>query len=55
MPSAYVQGVGPGVFPHEARVDGFAHGQAQHLLIRAEDESPAANQDTNTVVLTATP
>ena len=55
MPSAYARGVGPGEFANQAQVSGFATGQLQYLLIRAVDESPAANQDQNTVVLTATP
>jgi hypothetical protein len=55
VPSDYAKGVGPGVYAHEARVPGFPAGQLQHLLIRAVDESPAANEDPNTVVLTATP
>jgi hypothetical protein len=36
-------------------VSGFPAGQMQYLLIRAVDQSPAANQDDNTVVLTAIP
>ena len=48
-------GSGPGRYPNEARIGGFARGVTQYLLIRAEDDSPAHNQDRNTVVLTATP
>jgi hypothetical protein len=55
VPSDYARGVGPGVYANEARVSGFTHGQTQYLIVRAVDESPAANEDTNTVVLTATP
>jgi len=55
VPHDYVKGVGPDVYPHEAQLRGFPAGQLQYLLIRAVDESPAANQDGNTVVLTATP
>jgi len=55
IPSNYAGGVGYGTYPHEARVPGFSPGQTQYLLIRAVDESPAANEDTNTVVITATP
>jgi hypothetical protein len=56
VPEDYVaQGVGADRYPHEATVDGFASGVLQYLIIRAVDDSPAANEDTNTVVLTATP
>ena len=48
-------GAGSGRYPYEARVGGLARGVAHYLLIRAEDDSPAHNQDRNTVVLTATP
>jgi hypothetical protein len=48
-------GTGPDRFPYQATVPGFPPGQTQYLLIRAVDESPAANEDANTVVLSATP
>lgn len=54
-PAAYAGGVGPGRFPYEATVSGFPAGKTQHLLLRAVDDSPHANEEKNTVVLTATP
>ncbi len=55
VPDAYVQGVGPTSYPYEAKLNDLPRGQLQYLLIRAVDESPNANQDTNTVVMTVTP
>jgi len=55
VPADYVTGVGPDRYPYQATVGGFPPGQAEYLLIRAVDQSPSANQDGNTVVLTATP
>ena len=55
VPRAYAGGAGPDRFPYEATVGGLAPGTLYYLIIRAFDTSPAANQDTNTVVLTATP
>jgi hypothetical protein len=55
VPDAYTKGVGPTVYANEARLSGLPSGQQQYLLIRAVDESPSANEDANTVVLTATP
>ena len=55
VPPEYLTGVGPDRYPYQATVDGFPAGQTQYLLIRAVDQSPAANQETNTSVLTATP
>ncbi len=55
VPADYMGGVGPDRYPYQATVAGFPPGQPQYLVIRAIDQSPAANQDANTVVLTATP
>ena len=55
VPNGYVAGVGPGRFPYESTLVGLKAGTTYHLLIRAFDESPAANEDTNGVVLTGTP
>jgi hypothetical protein len=55
VPADYKTGVGPDRYPYQATVGGFPGGQTQYLVIRAVDESPNANQDPNTVVLTATP
>ncbi len=55
VPAAYTGGPGPDRFPYEATVGGLARGTLYYLLIRAFDTAPAANEDTNTVVLTATP
>jgi hypothetical protein len=48
-------GTGAGRYPNQARVAGFPRGVTEYLLIRAEDDSPAHNQDRNTTVLTVTP
>ena len=55
VPDDYLKGVGPGRYPYQAILSGLPAGQMQYLVIRAVDESPNANQDANTVVLTATP
>ncbi|HVY36568.1 MAG TPA: hypothetical protein VHM31_01495 [Polyangia bacterium] len=55
LPGDYAQGVGPDRFPYQATVSGFAPGVQQYLVIRAVDQSPAANRDENTTVLMATP
>ena len=54
-PATYALGVGPGVYAHEATVEGLVPGQRYYLLVRAFDDSPAANQDDNQVVLTGVP
>jgi hypothetical protein len=55
VPVAYAGSPGPDRFPYEATVGGLAPGTLYYLVIRAFDTSPGANQDANTVVLTATP
>ena len=56
VPADYVaQGVGPDRYPHEATLSDLPRGVQQYLVIRAVDDSPAGNEDPNTVVLTATP
>jgi hypothetical protein len=55
VPTAYLVGVGPDSYPYEAALSSFPHGQIQYLVIRAVDQSPNANEDTNTVVLSVTP
>ena len=56
LPSpAYAQKVVADTYANQATLCGFPSGQMQYLVIRAVDESPAANEETNTVVLTATP
>jgi hypothetical protein len=54
-PDDYSKGPGPDRYPYEAVVSDLPSGQPQNLVIRAVDESPAGNEDTNTTVLTATP
>jgi hypothetical protein len=54
-PDAYRQGPGPDRYPYEATVSDLPKGETVNLVIRAVDESPASNEDTNTTVLTATP
>ncbi len=51
----YSGGVSPTTFPYEAVVDGLTPGETYYFVIRAADCSPAANEDANQVVLTATP
>lgn len=55
VPQAYLGGVGPGIFPYEATITGLPAGQLEYLLIRASDGAQPSNEETNTVVLTATP
>jgi len=56
VPADYVaQGVGTDRYPYEATLTDFPRGVRQYLVIRAVDDSPDANEDANTVVLTATP
>jgi hypothetical protein len=55
VPSDYLAGVGPDSYPYEASLSSLPRGQAQYLLIRAVDQSPNANEEANTVVLTVTP
>jgi hypothetical protein len=55
VPAEYLKGVGPGRYPYEATLAGLTPGVTYQLLIRAFDGSPAANEDANTVVLSATP
>jgi hypothetical protein len=51
----YQYGAGPGVFPYEQTIVNLAPGQTYYLVIRAFDESPAANEEENQVVLSAAP
>lgn len=51
--SGYVDGVGPGVYPHEATVGGLTEGTTYHFCIRAFDER--GNEEKNQVVASATP
>jgi hypothetical protein len=55
VPMAYKAGVGADGYPYEASLSSLPRGQLQYLLIRAVDQSPNANEDTNTVVLSVTP
>jgi hypothetical protein len=56
MPEDYRRsGVGPDRYPYEATVSGLTPGAPLNLVIRAVDQSPAANEDGNTTVLVATP
>ena len=49
----YAQGVGPDVYPHQARIDGLTSGGPYYFVIRAVDDSQNANEDDNEVVLSA--
>jgi hypothetical protein len=53
--NGYVNGVGPGVYPYEATVSGLTPGQTYYFVIRAFDDSPAANEEKNQNVLSAVP
>jgi hypothetical protein len=55
VPANYGDGIGPGKFANEATITGLPAGQIQYLLIRASDHATPPNQETNQVVLTATP
>ena len=55
-PQGLPGGRGPRQLPvRGCRSPAFPQGQIQYLLIRAVDQSPNANEDTNTVVLSVTP
>jgi hypothetical protein len=54
-PASYSHGVGPGIFAYEAAVTNLAAGQTYYLIIRAYDDSAAANGERNQVVLTGVP
>lgn len=51
----YDRGPGPHTYPFEATLAGLTPGRTYYLLLRAVDESPRRNEDTNTVVRTGTP
>jgi hypothetical protein len=50
VPVAYTRGVGPTIYPHEATIGGLSPGTRYQLVIRAFDNAPAINEETNTVV-----
>jgi len=49
----YANGVGPGVYPYQAKVTGLAPGVEYYFLIRAKDASPNSNEEKNEVWLKA--
>jgi hypothetical protein len=51
--AGYENGVGPGVYAHQASLEGLAPGVAQYLAIRAFDA--LGNEDQNQSMLSATP
>jgi len=53
IPDNYKTGAGSGKFPYQYTVTGLTSGTAYRFAVRAEDA--LAHEDTNTVVLTATP
>lgn len=53
-PESYALGVGPDRFPHEAVLDNLRSGSTYHVVIRAVDRSPAANEDQNLNALSIT-
>ncbi len=50
----YATGAGPGIYPYQAYIGSLQPNTRYHFLIRAEDDSPNSNQDSNQVVLSAT-
>jgi hypothetical protein len=55
MGRGYPDGPAPGVYPYEATVTGLVSGRTYYLVLRAFDESPAANEERNEEVRTAVP
>jgi hypothetical protein len=53
--AGYVRGVGPNVYANQAAVTNLLPGETYYLLIRAFDDSPAAHEDDNQIVLTGVP
>lgn len=51
----YVDGVGPNVYPYQAKVEGLEAKKKYYFLIRARDTSENHNEDDNTVTLAGTP
>jgi hypothetical protein len=49
----YTSGVGPGVYAYQARIEGLSGNDTYYVLLRAQDTSLAANEDSNQVVLSA--
>jgi hypothetical protein len=47
--------LGPTIYANQATIGGLARGQLYYAVIRAFDTSPAANEEQNQVVLSATP
>ncbi len=53
--TGYRDGVGPTRFAHEADLTGLTPGVNYHVIIRAFDDSPGRNEDSNQQILSATP
>ena len=51
----YVNGVGPDVYPYQAKVEGLDAGKTYYFVIRARDGSEQQNEDDNTVTVKAVP
>jgi hypothetical protein len=51
VPAAYTSGVGPKIYPNEATITGLVPGTRYNVVIRAFDAAPAANEETNRIVL----
>ena len=51
----YENGVGPKVFPYQAKLEGLESKKTYYFLIRARDNSENHNEDDNTVTLKAVP
>jgi hypothetical protein len=49
VPTNYLGGTGPTVYPYEATVTGLTSGTRYYFCIRAYDTSPFANEEKNTV------
>ena len=51
VPTSYTTGVGPKIYPNQATITGLAPGTRYQVVIRAFDNAPDANEETNTVVM----
>lgn len=55
IPSNYNLGTGPGMYPYSCTISGLTNGTTYFFAVRAQDSSSLANEDTNTVFISAVP
>jgi hypothetical protein len=55
LPTGYLSGTGPGIFPYEYTISGLSNGVKYLFAVRAEDSATPAHEDTNTTTLLAVP